>query len=362
MALPGQMGTDYQNFWKNTPVGGSVDFAGGKLQRSDTHGASQGEQTGMWTGANGQQASMTTNSDLNQLALNNPDMAKQWKTQYGFAPDANAQYGSGIANDYFNPSHGPSAQVTPNAQPAQSQAQGTPNTSPPNLGMGSPVSGSPSSGTGDNPYLQQQGDNITRQVTQNLQRNIMPGIGQAAQGAGQYGGSRQGVAQGIAAGDASKDIAGQLSNLYGNAYTFDKSNATQNKSIDNSYNLGLGNLGLQGQSQQNNFYSTNRGQDMEQMRLGAGLYGMGNQGNLGIGQAQYGLGSQVQNNGYDALNQYSNSVRPYTGLNGSTTNTNGNQNQNNWGTAIGAGTLGLGIWDAAGGTNGISNWWKGKRN
>lgn len=86
--VPQNMFNDYQNFWHNTPVGGSVDFAGGKLVRSDTHGASQGEQTGMWTGANGQQASMTANSNLTNLANNNPAIAQQWKAQYGFNPSA----------------------------------------------------------------------------------------------------------------------------------------------------------------------------------------------------------------------------------------------------------------------------------
>lgn len=208
-----------------------------------------------------------------------------------------------------------------------------------------------------NPYLQSQGDNITRQVNNNLQRNILPGIGAGAQQAGQYGGSRQGIAEGLAAGEASNNIAGQLSNLYGNAYSQERAlsaqsdiatmnNTTQNKSLDNQYNLGLGSLGLQGQSQQNNFYSTNRGQDLQQAQLGANLYGQGVQGNLGIGQTQYGLGNTAQQNGYNALNQYGQNVNPYTGLNNSQTSTSGNQSNNTAGQVVGGLTAGLGLWNA----------------
>ena len=235
------------------------------------------------------------------------------------------------------------------------------------------------SGGGNNPYLKQQGDKITRQVNDNLQQNIMPGIGNSATAAGQYGGSRQGIAQGLAASRASQDIAGQLSNMYGNAYTQDRAlqgniasqlsgqdaqaasqaasnsnamqiasmnNDTQLKNMQNQYNLGLGNLGLQSQGQQNNFYTANRGQDLQQYQLGANMYGQGAQGNLGIGQGQYNLGNQAQQNQYNALNQYSGNLHPYTGLNNSTTQTGGNQNSNTAGNIIGGLTTGLGLWNA----------------
>lgn len=235
------------------------------------------------------------------------------------------------------------------------------------------------SGGGNNPYLKQQGDQITRQVNDNLQQNIMPGIGNSATAAGQYGGSRQGIAQGLAASRASQDIAGQLSNMYGNAYNQDRSlqgniasqlsgqdaqaasqaasnqnqmsiasmqNATALKGQENSYNLGLGNLGLQSQGQQNNFYTANRGQDLQQYQLGANMYGQGAQGNLGIGQGQYNLGNQAQQNQYNALNQYSGGLSPYTGLNSSTTQTGGNQSSNNVGNILGGLSTGLGLWNA----------------
>ena len=327
-AIPNQMSTDYQNFWKNTPVGGSADFAGGKLTRSNTNGASEGEQTGIWQGADGKQASMTAFSNLEHMAQNNPAMANQWKAQYGYVP----------GNDTgFQGSPAPQAQGQ-TAMPQQSTGG--------NLGMGQQAQGTQPANAGQNPYLQSQADSITKQVNNNLQRNILPGIGAGAQQAGQYGGSRQGIAEGIAAGDTSNALAGNLANLYGNAYNSDRSNATQNKSLDNQYNLGLGSLGLQGQAQQNNFYSTNRGQDLQQYQLGAQMYGQGVQGNLGIGQTQYGLGNTAQQNGYNALNQYGQNVNPYTGLNNSTTSTSGNQSNNTAGQVVGGLTAGLGLWNA----------------
>jgi hypothetical protein len=241
-----------------------------------------------------------------------------------------------------------------------------------------------------NPYLKQQGDYITQQVNDNLQRNVMPGIGAGAQSAGQYGGSRQGIAQGLAAGEASKNIAGQLANMYGQDYGQGRalqgqvatqlsgqdaqsamqqnqisaqaamqanqlasqkelaqmSDRTQNRGLENQYNLGLGGLGLQSQGQQNNFYTANRGQDLQQYQLGANMYGQGAQGNLGIGQSQYNLGNQAQQNQYNALNQYSGGLSPYTGLNSSTTQTGGNQGSNTWGNVLGGLSTGLGLWNA----------------
>lgn len=85
--VPAAMYNDYQSFWKNTPVGGSVDFAGGKLTRLNTNGASNSENVGMYTNADGKQYSLTSNSDLTQAAMANPAIAAQWKQQYGFNPN-----------------------------------------------------------------------------------------------------------------------------------------------------------------------------------------------------------------------------------------------------------------------------------
>lgn len=143
---------------------------------------------------------------------------------------------------------------------------------------------------GSNPYIQQQTKAIQDLSNQNLQQNVMPGIRSGAQMAGQYGGTRQGIAEGVAAGNAQTGVAAAQVGLLGNAY---------------------------GQDQ--NFYTQQRGQDQNGAALGANIYNMGNAGNLGIGAGQYGLGQQYQNAPLSALQQYSNTISPYTGLNSSQT-------------------------------------------
>jgi len=145
---------------------------------------------------------------------------------------------------------------------------------------------------GSNPYLDKQAKSIQALSNQNLSQNVMPGIRSSAQGAGQLGGSRQGIAEGVAAGNAQTGIDAATSNLYSNAYNADQ-----------------------------NFYSNQRGQDLQQYGLGANLYNQGNLGNLGIGSGQYNLGQQYQNAPMTALQQYSQAISPYSNLNSTATNT-----------------------------------------
>jgi len=164
----------------------------------------------------------------------------------------------------------------------------------------------------------------------------MPGIGHGATAAGQYGGSRQGIAQGVAAANAQNGVNSAQASLFSNAYNSDQNAALQNKLLDQS--LFLGNqanttqnrsldqnfyLGNQGQMQ--NFYTAQRGLDQSGMQLGANLYNLGNTGNLGIGSGQTALGEQYQNAPITALQNYSNTISPYSGLGGtqSTTSTSG---------------------------------------
>ena len=74
------------------------------------------------------------------------------------------------------------------------------------------------SGRPDNPYLDQQANSITDQITRNMMENIMPGIRSDAIVSGQYGGSRQGLAESKAISNLNRDIAPALTNLYGGAY------------------------------------------------------------------------------------------------------------------------------------------------
>lgn len=135
-----------------------------------------------------------------------------------------------------------------------------------------------------NPYIQDQANAITQQYNNNLQNNILPSINSGAMMAGGFGGSRQGVAQGLAIGQSQQGLGNSLANLYGNAYEGDQNrnlqsslqaaqlasnqqiasmnDATQRLGLQNSYNLGLGNLGL---GQYN--AETNRGLGYGQLQM-----------------------------------------------------------------------------------------------
>jgi hypothetical protein len=170
---------------------------------------------------------------------------------------------------------------------------------------------------GPNPYLQDQANGIQNQVNQNLSQNIMPGIRSAAQGNGQYGSSRQGIAEGVAAGNASGQLGSALAGLYGGAYNTDQANQTARIGLSNNYNLGLGGLGNQATAQNQNFYTQQRGQDLQQYGLGSSLFGSGVNGQLGLGQGMYDTGNTAYQAPLGALQQYSNTLTPYTGLNSS---------------------------------------------
>ena len=238
---------------------------------------------------------------------------------------------------------------------------------------------------------------ITSQVTRNLQRNILPGINSGAIAAGGFGGSRQGIAQGLAIGDTNQGLSNALAGLYGNAYEGDQNRANQmsiasmndatqrygmanqfelgkgnlalgnrqadqsyslgqgnlalgNKQADNSYNLGLGNLGL-GQMQANqNFYTNQRGQDMQQLGLGANLVNQGNLGLSGQGQQLYNVGQQQQQAPWQALQQYSQLLSPYTGYGQTQSQTTPGASK--WGSALGGAMTLAQLWGLLSGGQG----------
>ena len=212
-----------------------------------------------------------------------------------------------------------------------------------------------------NPYLPAQAQAITNQVNQNLQQQQLPGINSGAIAAGGFGGSRQGIAQGLAIGQTNQALGNSLANLYGNAYAQDQQMGLQrdlammqnqttrdlgfgnlalgqtqaanqyslgqgnlalgNKQADQSYNLGLGNLGLGQQQAQQNFYTAQRGQDLQQAGLGASLVGQGNIGLQQGGQGLYNLGLTQQQAPLQALQSYAQLLAPFTGLNNSRSDT-----------------------------------------
>jgi hypothetical protein len=238
-------------------------------------------------------------------------------------------------------------QQTQQPQPQQYQpAQSAPQSS-------TQSSGSP--GYTPNPYLGQMATSITNQVNQNLQRNIMPSIQSGAQAAGGFGGSRQGVVEANALNDANQGLSNSLTNMYYGDFTNSMNRALQQQSLDNSYslgvgnlglgytqaqnsyNLGLGNLGLNAQNSQNNFYTAQRGQDMQQMGLGSQLSQAANQGYLNQGSGVYDIGSQYQSAPWQTMGNFNSAATPYTGY-GATSTTS--QGTNPWAQALGGAAMG----------------------
>jgi len=172
-----------------------------------------------------------------------------------------------------------------------------------------------------NPFLIDNANAITQQANSNLFNYQLPQINSGAIAAGGFGGSRQGIAQGLAIGQTNQGIANALANQSYQAWDADQNRGLQQQSLNNNYNLGLGQLGLNSQVADQNFYNNNRSLDLSQYSLGSNL---ANQGNLGLGNQ----GQQIFQNGqlqqqapYQTLQQYANLVGPFTGLNGSSSST-----------------------------------------
>lgn len=195
-----------------------------------------------------------------------------------------------------------------------------------------------------NPYLTQQADQLAQGLTQNFNTRVLPQINSSAIASGGFGGSRQGIAQGLAAQGLNQAISQGQTNLYSNAYNTDRSLQAQqqmardqlglgyyqagnnyalglgqlglgNKQADNSYNLGLGGLGLQNKSLDQNFYTNQRGQDLQQLGLGASLANQGNLGLVNQGQGVYNVGQTQQQAPWQIMQQYLSGLAPFTGLN-----------------------------------------------
>jgi hypothetical protein len=118
-----------------------------------------------------------------------------------------------------------------------------------------------------NPSTMAMGNELTRNINNNLFRNVLPQIEDGAAASGMVGGSRQGVAQGLAIGDAMSGLAGSLANLYGNQFNQDRSYGLANDTLD--FNIHQGNLGTmrQGQLDQMNFIGQMA--DLNQRGIGA---------------------------------------------------------------------------------------------
>ena len=179
-----------------------------------------------------------------------------------------------------------------------------------------------------NPYLAEMAGSITSQVNDNLNRNILPSISSGAQMVGGYGGSRQGVVEANAFKDANQGLSNSLTNMYYGDYNNAMNRQLQQYGMNQSYNLGLGNLALGFQNSGNNYALGlgnlalgNRNTDLGAVQLGANLFNMGNQGYMGQGQGIYNLGLTSQQAPWQTIGGMNSATQPYTGY-GTTTNTN----------------------------------------
>jgi hypothetical protein len=223
-----------------------------------------------------------------------------------------------------------------------------------------------------NPYLQDQANNISANMTRNFQTGVLPGINQGAMAAGGFGGSRQGIAQSLGMRGLNDSIGQAQTSLYSNAYNTDQqidaqksmqsaqlaqqqriaemSDATQRMGLSNQFNLGMGQLGLgnrqadqsfalgqgnlalgntQASNQFNlgmgqlglgamqanqNFFNTQRGLDLSQMGLGQSMVNNANTGLTNQGQQLTQVGQTQQNAPWQQLGNFANTLSPFSGL------------------------------------------------
>ena len=258
------------------------------------------------------------------------------KNSYGMTPDqfAKAHY------DKFGQAEGRVFGAAPAAQQGPSQA---PNTL-----------GNPFAYEQKNPYLDQMSESITSQVTDNLNRNIMPGIRSSAVSSGNFGGSRQGVVEANALKDANQGLSNALTGMRFGDYNNTMGRQLQRYGQDQSYNLGLGNLALGNKNSDQGFYTQQRGQDLQQVGLGASLFGQGNQGMLNQGQGIYNLGLTGQQAPWQSMNNFGNVSQPYTGFGSSSQNQSGSAGAGFLGGAL-AGSQAYNIFGGNSGPMGVQN-------
>lgn len=178
-----------------------------------------------------------------------------------------------------------------------------------------------------NPYLDQQAQNITRGFNRNLQEQVLPGLRSRFIGSGGLGGSRQGIAEGLATARSGEGLSSAITNMYAQDYENSQNRGLQGSIANMNSGLSARNMDLQDQMNRLNsergFYTSQRGQDLQQLGLAAGLLGQANQGFMGQGQGIYGIGQQEQNAPWQQLQNYSGLLAPYQQA--GATNTQGQQ-------------------------------------
>jgi hypothetical protein len=152
--------------------------------------------------------------------------------------------------------------------------------------------------SGQNPYLSQMGDALTKTMTNNWQRNVQPQIASSAMATGGYGGSRQGVIEANSANDLNQGIGSALAGLYGNGYN---TSLQYDLGVKNNQ-LGFGNLGLGYANLDRSINNDNLNWQMQGANFGLGVYDrMQQSNNLGLG-----AGSQIQNTPMNYWQNFSN--------------------------------------------------------
>ena len=122
-------------------------------------------------------------------------------------------------------------------------------------GAGGPGVGN-TGGMPRNPYLPDMAGDITRRSTDMMNAGIRQARGAAIM-AGGFGGTGQGLLENAAIKGSVDNLAGQLGNLYGSAWNQDQSRDLQRYQADQ------------------NFWTSQRGQDLQSVGLGASLLNQG---------------------------------------------------------------------------------------
>lgn len=203
-----------------------------------------------------------------------------------------------------------------------------------------------STSTGTNPYLTQMGDALVQQNTQNFNRSVMPAISSQALASGGFGGSRQGVIEANAMNDLNQTNANALANLYGSQWNNDRNRDLGYYQAGNSYNLGLGNLGLGYAGLDRQINNDNQAWQQQGINNGLNIWDRLQAGN----NTAINAGNNIQNTPLNYWNQFSqgiNSIGRGYGTSTGSSSTSGNPLLGAVGGAQLGGQLG----------SQVSNWW-----
>jgi hypothetical protein len=173
-------------------------------------------------------------------------------------------------------------------------------------------------GTAENNLARQM---ATQQFNAGLGESQAARDQQAAQIRAQYG--EEAANRFMQAQSLNANVAENNANRYQDASRFNSQLGQDWASRNDAmYQNWMGNQ-LQAMGMDQGFYSTQRGQDLQQAGLGASLFGLGTQGMLDQGQGIYNLGLTAQQAPWQSLTGFANVSSPYTGFGSTTQNQSG---------------------------------------